>query len=180
MKGHEIIYRWLKTDRVLRDFAITPQDGILTNAEIVLMGSLTDQNHSEAADLVNELHEGGLVSLQRFEAVVAQRHAHVLLAFDESDGHKIVGTGTLFVLEQMTGHKAAIEDVVVKESCRGYGIGEGIVRKLIERARLLNAASVSLTSKPARKAANALYVKLGFERRETNVYRLRFPSGRAS
>ncbi|MGH9297111.1 MAG: GNAT family N-acetyltransferase, partial [Acidimicrobiales bacterium] len=31
--------------------------------------------------------------------------------------------------------------------------------------------NVDLTSRPSREAANKLYLKLGFEPRETNVYR---------
>jgi ribosomal protein S18 acetylase RimI-like enzyme len=38
-------------------------------------------------------------------------------------------------------------------------------------ARSNGVRTVDLTSRPSREAANALYLKLGFERRETNVYR---------
>jgi hypothetical protein len=34
---------------------------------------------------------------------------------------------------------------------------------------------VNLTSRPDRPAANRLYQRLGFEMRETNVYRLELP-----
>jgi ribosomal protein S18 acetylase RimI-like enzyme len=37
------------------------------------------------------------------------------------------------------------------------------------------ARTVDLTSRPSREAANRLYQQLGFERRETNVYRYSFP-----
>ena len=40
-------------------------------------------------------------------------------------------------------------------------------------AQRLGLRHVDLTSRPAREAANALYQSLGYERRETNVYRLR-------
>jgi ribosomal protein S18 acetylase RimI-like enzyme len=33
--------------------------------------------------------------------------------------------------------------------------------------------NVDLTSRPSRQAANRLYVRMGFEQRETNVYRFR-------
>jgi ribosomal protein S18 acetylase RimI-like enzyme len=38
-------------------------------------------------------------------------------------------------------------------------------------ARLRGARTVDLTSRPSRDAANRLYRRLGFEPRETNVYR---------
>ena len=41
----------------------------------------------------------------------------------------------------------------------------------IAHATSLGASEVDLTSRPSRKAANALYQKIGFVQRETNVYR---------
>jgi ribosomal protein S18 acetylase RimI-like enzyme len=38
-------------------------------------------------------------------------------------------------------------------------------------AKELGAKSADLTSRPSREAANKLYQAIGFERRETNVYR---------
>ena len=35
----------------------------------------------------------------------------------------------------------------------------------------LGAKTIDLTSRPSREAANRLYQRLGFEMRETNVYR---------
>jgi len=37
--------------------------------------------------------------------------------------------------------------------------------------RQKGAKTVDLTSRPSREAANRLYLKLGFQHRETNVYR---------
>jgi ribosomal protein S18 acetylase RimI-like enzyme len=42
---------------------------------------------------------------------------------------------------------------------------------MVERARELGAATVDLTSRPSREAANRLYERAGFVRRETNVWR---------
>ena len=40
-----------------------------------------------------------------------------------------------------------------------------------QHAEEAGARTVDLTSRPDREAANRLYVRLGFEKRETNVYR---------
>jgi len=40
-----------------------------------------------------------------------------------------------------------------------------------EKARSLGLREVNLTSRSEREAANRLYQAMGFERRETNVYR---------
>lgn len=87
------------------------------------------------------------------------------------DGEAIVGTLTLAVYRALR-VKAVIEDVVVDDSARGQGVGEALVREAIRRARELGVSTVTLTSRPAREAANRLYRRLGFEQRETNFYRL--------
>jgi ribosomal protein S18 acetylase RimI-like enzyme len=49
-------------------------------------------------------------------------------------------------------------------------VGEALTRDAIERARTAGARAVNLTSHPRREAANRLYLRVGFERRDTNVY----------
>ena len=44
-------------------------------------------------------------------------------------------------------------------------------RVALDRARQAGATTVDLTSRPSREAANRLYRRIGFEQRETNVYR---------
>jgi ribosomal protein S18 acetylase RimI-like enzyme len=87
------------------------------------------------------------------------------------DNGRVVGTLTLVVFAIPTGQRAWIEDVVVDESARGTGVGEALTSKAIEHAVGLGVRSIDLTSRPSRTAANALYVKLGFQLRDTNVYR---------
>lgn len=89
-------------------------------------------------------------------------------------GTAIVGTLTLVVFRIPTGLRAWIEDVVVDDSARGHGAGEALTRAALEHAAALGAKTVDLTSRPSREAANRLYQRLGFERRETNLYRFTF------
>jgi len=79
---------------------------------------------------------------------------------------------TLVVFRIPTGVRAWIEDVVVDEAARGRGVGEALNRVAIQRAHDAGARTVDLTSRPSREAANRLYSRLGFEQRDTNVYRL--------
>jgi ribosomal protein S18 acetylase RimI-like enzyme len=95
--------------------------------------------------------------------------SHILLVRDDAD--RIVGTMTLVVFRIPTGVRAWIEDVVVDEEARGTGAGEALNRAAIELAHSLGARTIDLTSRPSRVAANALYRKLGFEERQTNIYR---------
>jgi ribosomal protein S18 acetylase RimI-like enzyme len=84
---------------------------------------------------------------------------------------RICGTLTLASFRIPSGQRAWIEDVIVDESARGSGVGAALTVAAIERARELGVRSIDLTSRPGREAANRLYQRLGFERRETNVYR---------
>ena len=71
-----------------------------------------------------------------------------------------------------TGSKAWIEDVVVDEAYRGCGLGRVLMSHAIEYCKAEKIDTVYLTSNPRRVAANALYQSMGFERKETNMYKL--------
>lgn len=91
--------------------------------------------------------------------------------FVARDGAAIVGSLTLVLFRIPTGLRAIIEDVVTDEAARGRGVGTALTRAALRRAADAGCRSVDLTSRPSREAANRLYQQLGFERRETNVYR---------
>lgn len=87
------------------------------------------------------------------------------------DDGTIVGVSTLAVFPIPTAQRAWIEDVIVDEASNGQGIGRLLTEAMLDRARELGCATVDLTSRPSREAANHLYQKVGFQLRETNVYR---------
>ena len=95
----------------------------------------------------------------------------VLVARDDRANGRIVGMLTLVVFRIPTGVRAWIEDVVVDEGARGRGVGEALSQEAIRRAVDLGARTVELTSRASREAANRLYQRLGFVRRDSNVYR---------
>lgn len=92
--------------------------------------------------------------------------------FVAEDGEHILGSLTLAVFEIPTGVRAIIEDVVTDTGARGQGVASALVRAALDHAASRGARTVDLTSRPDREDANRLYVKLGFEQRETNVYRI--------
>jgi ribosomal protein S18 acetylase RimI-like enzyme len=108
-------------------------------------------------------------SREQLEEIVASSAATILLARD--DAGQIIGSLTLVIFRTPTGARAWIEDVVVDETARGQGAGEALVGEAIRLASDSGARTVDLTSRPSREAANALYEKVGFRARETNVYR---------
>ena len=88
------------------------------------------------------------------------------------DGGHIVATGTLCIKHTLEFTIADIESVVVSSKCRGRGYGKELMTAMIEAAKKMNVHHIQLTSNPARVAANRLYQELGFERYETNCYKL--------
>src|SRR5665213_654688 len=109
-----------------------------------------------------------VLTMKDIEAMVDSDAATLFVA---SDDDVIVGTLTLVIFSIPTGLRGWIEDVVVDEDARGLGIGEALTSAALDEARIRGVRSLDLTSRSSREAANALYQKLGFERRETNVYR---------
>jgi ribosomal protein S18 acetylase RimI-like enzyme len=84
---------------------------------------------------------------------------------------RIVGALTLVMIPIPTGTRAWIEDVIVDGDTRGLGLGSTLTTEAIRLAQESGARTVDLTSRPSRVAANRLYEKVGFKRRDTNVYR---------
>ena len=97
--------------------------------------------------------------------------ANRLFAAKTSDGF-IVGMITLIVYRIPAWKKAWIEDVVVDAKFRKMGIGTKLMQHAIGVARCEKVHSLNLTSRPQRELANKLYKSLGFEKRDTNVYRM--------
>lgn len=65
-----------------------------------------------------------------------------------------------------------VEDVVVDERFRGLGLGDLLLGYLKRLGLVLGLERMELTSNPDRDAANKLYIKHGFKKRDTNCYSL--------
>mgnify|MGYP000013549106 FL=1 len=79
---------------------------------------------------------------------------------------------TVGIYHSPTGGKAWIEDVVVDEKYRGQGLSKQQVTHAVRSVKEQGIPLIMLTSNPTRIAANKLYQKLGFEQKQTNVYRM--------
>jgi phosphinothricin acetyltransferase len=88
----------------------------------------------------------------------------------EENGN-IVGFGALVTYYlPSTGKMGNIEDIIVDEKHRGKGFGKMLMEKLIFIAKENNIIELQLTSNPKRESARALYTKLGFKIKDTNVF----------
>tara|TARA_B100000674_G_scaffold52589_1_gene36362 strand:- start:13229 stop:13657 length:429 start_codon:yes stop_codon:yes gene_type:complete len=108
------------------------------------------------------------ISLERLGELADSGATRIYLA---KEGSVVLGMLSLVVFSIPTGTKAWVEDVVVDGQARGKGVGKSLVRHALEEASRLKAKAVDLTSRPSREVANLLYQSLGFEVRQTNVYR---------
>jgi ribosomal protein S18 acetylase RimI-like enzyme len=135
--------------------------------EIQRVTEVNDELMSALERLIPQLSTALVPTRAEVEALVASQASTLLIARDP----QIVGALTLVVFRTPTALHAWIEDVVVDAAARGRGIGEALSRAGIALAQDLGANEVNLTSRPAREAANRLYQRIGFQRRDTNVYR---------
>ena len=122
--------------------------------------------------LVPQLTSNNLPPARDDLAALVKSESSMLLIARTDNG--IIGAANLTVYRVPTGIRAIIEDVIVDASARGEGIGEALVRRCLEIAHTKGASGVSLTSNLKRLAANKLYQKMGFTRRETNAYYFKF------
>ncbi|SHE95626.1 Ribosomal protein S18 acetylase RimI [Ferrithrix thermotolerans DSM 19514] len=132
----------------------------LSSSDVADIGRLVGQLSSSPREITAEV----------LSPILTDDRSHLLVA-RKAPGAEILGMLTLVIFNIPTGVRAWIEDVVVDESTRGVGLGKALTLHAIEVAKSKGAVSVDLTSRPSRVSANAMYQRLGFKLRETNVYR---------
>jgi ribosomal protein S18 acetylase RimI-like enzyme len=143
--------------------------------QIIQVTQVDDRLLAAVTRLLPQLNPSHLApSRQELEEMLKAGASHLLVACEPDAGGDIIGMLTLVVFRTPAGVHAWIEDVVVDETQRGRGIGEALTRCGMALAQELGASHVDLTSRPSREAANRLYQRLGFQRRETNTYRFTF------
>jgi ribosomal protein S18 acetylase RimI-like enzyme len=147
----------------------------MSGVEVEEAGVATEELASAFARLVPQLSATApLPDVAALGDIMAAPGTTVFVA--RLDG-EVVGTLTLVVFRIPSGLRAWIEDVVVDDRARGRGAGERLTRAALDKAATLGVRTVELTSRPSRADANRLYQRIGFERRETNVYRYALPVG---
>jgi GNAT superfamily N-acetyltransferase len=130
----------------------------------------TPEVHEALARLLPQLNPDLPVpTMERLRALVADPSATLFLA---RDGQEVVGTTTLIVYTTPFWIKARLDEVVVDAAARGKGVGAALVQACLDLAREKGAHVAELQSGVQREAANRLYPRMGFKRRETNVYRI--------
>lgn len=148
------LYRAVMTEHSATIEIAEQVDDELVAAFEMLIPQLSSSSPAPSRELLTDLVDG----------------ADTVLFLARLDG-AIIGSLTLAFYRIPTGIKAWIEDVVVDDAARGHGVGRLLNEAALDAARERGAKNVSLTSRPSRESANRLYQRIGFESRETNVYR---------
>ena len=133
------------------------------------LSSYSSQDLADIDALMHELSATSFCNEELLNNALNDANVHVYVIRDE--GH-IVATGTLCIKHTLEFTIADIESVVVSSKYRGRGYGKELMTAMVEAAKKMNVHHIQLTSNPARVAANQLYQEMGFERYETNCYKL--------
>jgi ribosomal protein S18 acetylase RimI-like enzyme len=110
-------------------------------------------------------------TMERLRRIVDDPAVTLLVA---TEGHEIIGTSTVVVYSTPFWIKARLDEVVVDRSARGVGVGEALVHACLKigRERGAQVAELQSARRPEREAAHRLYERLGFKRRESDVFRI--------
>ena len=110
--------------------------------------------------------------MERLRRLIADPDVTLLVA---RDGDEIVGTTTVIAYTTPFWIKARLDEVVVDASARGKGVGEALVLAALDVGRQRGAQIAELQSGRGsnRDDAHRLYLRLGFEIRDSDVMRIR-------
>jgi ribosomal protein S18 acetylase RimI-like enzyme len=139
--------------------------------EVQAVHQVTDELVAAVGRLLPQL-SGSAAALDADELTRIIGHQAISLLVARGE-HGIVGMLTLVTYPLPSGLRARIEDVVVDRDARGHGVGTALTMAALDLARQQGARSIDLTSRASRVEANRLYQQLGFQLRDSNVYRYR-------
>lgn len=140
--------------------------------QIIEIHNYTPEYLEIVQQFLNQLTSHPMVLTEdAFKKLLADTSSHLFFLLKDNE---IAGMLTVGIYQSPTGSKAWIEDVVIDNAFRGQGLSKPFLKYAIEFVRQQGIPLLMLTSNPKRIAANNLYQSLGFERKETNVYRMKF------
>lgn len=144
----------------------------IKNVKIACIADINNETLARMNELLELLSNNAQpLLLDDLRHIITCEGTTLILARDEANS--ICGMTTVVRCILPTGVKAWVEDVVVHPTRRGLGYGRALLKAAYDVARLFGSSNLNLTSRPTRCEANALYRSLGYELRETNVYRIK-------
>lgn len=165
---------------------------IKDNMEILELKSYTQAQFEDLRQLMTELSDRVSFTQTNLMMVLRNKNCHLYVILESLTPNpsasstkirtgagegRIIGCATLCIFHSPTGTKASVEDVVVSSAYRSRHLGKQLMEYVLEQAKAYAPIELHLTSNPMRVAANKLYQSLGFQKKETNCYRLSFAEG---
>jgi len=134
----------------------------------------TSDDREVVLELAAEFHEFAGYSFdasvqQAVEELAARHRWGVILLADQND--QSVGYGAVcygFSVE-FGGRDAFIDELYVRPSARGRGVGRALLEEMIGHCRVLGIRAVHLEVDHGNDQAAALYERLGFERQDSAI-----------
>lgn len=133
------------------------------------LNNYTQSQLEEIKSLMSQLSDRVIFSETGLMMVLKDTSCHLYVILEEDH---VIGCATLCIFHSPTGTKASIEDVVVSSDHRGQHLGKKLMEFVLDQARQLAPIELHLTSNPKHVATNKLYQFLGFQKKETNCYRM--------
>lgn len=138
---------------------------------IIKINTYSQEYHEAMQRFLDQLTTNPMTLTEAmFRQLLDSDNSHLFFLMKDE---QIAGMLTVGIYHSPTGGKAWIEDVVVDEAFRRQGLSKLLVAHAIEFTKSMGIPSLMLTSNSKRIAANKLYQAMGFERKETNVYRMK-------
>ena len=138
--------------------------------EIIQLRSISNSQADDLLALMEVLDNIVPVTPEVLSAAAECPSTYLFAAVE--DGH-ILGCASLCITRHPLGLKGGVEDVVVSPAARGRHIGRQLMEHIIAFAREeFSPIELHLTSRPSREKANLLYQSIGFQKHNTNVYKM--------
>ena len=138
---------------------------------VTVVSGVDDELVESVARLVRQLSPSEPVpGPTELDEIIRAAGSTMIVARDE---RAIVGMLTLHTFRAATGIHAWIQDLVVDANAKGRGVSELLTREAVRLGVEQGARSAELTSRPSQVGNARLYERIGFERRQTHLYRYR-------
>lgn len=124
--------------------------------------------------LSSELHDRDMsseVTPEEIDQFIDNPNRAIVCVVDEKD--VVQGSAIVNLSYKFPNVECRLDEVIVSDRVRGQGLGRVLMDAVETWAWEHDADTIEFTSRPSREAANALYQKLGYKLRETNVYQKR-------
>lgn len=108
-----------------------------------------------------------------FKSLIGQKGVMLFGACSDREmGSKLFGIVTIYFVRVPSGLTAFVEDLVIDEPYREWGVGRVLLEHCVNLARQKKARHINLRTNPVRVEANKLYQAAGFNLMKTNFYRI--------